>query len=209
LAAAGEHIGGQPGPFDPAAFADNTQMPDLPRIARTHEFVPPGGVSVPHYGAAEQRAFNACSAAAVVPYRQLLGSFSKLTGSWWTVVFQIQASAQVRAAIPALNTCAGRYGFPGDPYGPASAPIKSFADFMDWIAGFLDGAGSRGASTSTLNALDRRWSAVFVTCARPVVGIWQRMQLAAQPGFLAGHAGQLRQLDALAWRLLGSRPARR
>jgi len=204
MAAAGYHISDQPAPFDPAAYADNTQMPDLPRIARTHEFVPLGGLSTPHFTEAEQKAFNACSLNAEVPYRRLLQLDSTLTGSWWRIVFRIQASAQVRAAIPALNTCATRYGFPDNPYGQASAPIKSFADFMNWIAGFLDGAGSRGASTSTLQALDRHWMPIFVTCARPIVGVWQRMQLAEQPGFLAHHASQLRQLDQLAWQLLGS-----
>jgi hypothetical protein len=204
MAAAGYHISDQPAPFDLAADADNTQMPDLPRIARTHEFVSQGGLSAPNYTKAEQRAFSSCSLKAEMPYQRLLQLDWKLNGSWGRIALQIQASAQVRAAIPALNTCAARYGFPNDPYGQASGPINSFADFMNWVAGFIDGAGSRGASTSTLQALDRHWTAVFVTCARPIVGVWQRMQLAAQPGFLAHHAGQLRQLDQLAWQLLGS-----
>jgi hypothetical protein len=202
-AAAGYHISDQPAPFDMATYADNTQMPDLPRIARTHEFVPLTGVTGSPYSKAEQKVFNTCWAKAEVPYHQLMAVGQTLNGSWWKVIFRIQASAQVRAAIPALNTCATRYGFPNDSYGRASAPIKSFADFMDWIAGFLDGAGSRGASTSTLQALARHWSAVFVSCARPIVGVWQRMQLAAQPGFLDQHASQVRQLDQLAWQLLG------
>jgi hypothetical protein len=206
MAAAGYHISDQSGPFDPAAFADNTQMPDLPRISRTHEFVPLGGLSASSYTKAEQSVSNACSAKAEVPYRRLLLLYRNLTGSWWRIVFRIQASPQVQAAIPALNTCATRYGFPNDPYGASFAPIKSFADFMDWIAGFLDGAGSRGASASTLQAVSRHWSAVFVSCARPIVGVWQRMQLAAQPSFLARHASQVRQLDQLAWQLLGHQP---
>src|SRR5215467_14529273 len=93
------------------------------------------------------------------------------------------------AREPAANASAGREA------GNTSAPIRSFADFMDWIAGFLDGAGSRGASVSTMRALARHWTAVFVTCARPIVGVWQRLQLAAQPGFLARHAAQLRKVD--------------
>ena len=97
--------------------------------------MPLGGLTVPDYTKAEQKAFSACSATADVPYRQLLVPLSKLTGSWWTIVFRTQASAPVQAAIPALNACAARYGFPDNPYGPVSAPIKSFADFVDWIAG--------------------------------------------------------------------------
>jgi hypothetical protein len=183
--------------------ADNTQMPDLPRIARTHEFVPSGGIKVPSYSRAEQRAYSACAATAAVPYQPLLTAGRKLLSPWWNVVFRIQASARVGRAIPALNACATRYGFPNDPYGNASAPIKTFADFMDWIAGFIDGAGSRGASASTLRALQRHWTGVFVTCARPIVGIWEPLQLGAQQRFLAAHAKQIRELDKLAWQLLG------
>ena len=203
MAASGYHISDQPAPFDMATYADNTQMPDLPRIARTHEFVPLTGVTGSSYPKAEQKVFNACWARAEVPFHRLMVVGRTLDGSWWNIIVRIQASAQVRAALPALNACATRYGFPNDPYGRASAPIKSFADFMDWIAGFLDGAGSRGASTSTLHAMARHWSAVFVTCARPIVEVWQRMQLAAQPAFLDRHASQLQQLDQWAWQLLG------
>jgi hypothetical protein len=203
MAASGYHISDQPTPFNLAMFADNTQMPDLPRIARTHQFVGAPDITGASYPKAEQTVFNTCQAKAAVPYQQLISAGETLDNSWWKVVSRIQASAQVQAAIPALATCAARYGFPNDPYGNASGPIKSFSDFMDWVAGFLDGAGSRGASTSTLQSLDRHWSAVFVTCAHPIVGVWQRMQLAAQPGFLTRHASQVRQLDDLAWQLLG------
>jgi hypothetical protein len=203
MAASGYHISDRPAPFNLAMFADNTQMPDLPRIARTHGFVGPADATSASYPKAEQKVFNTCHAKAAVPYQQLLAAGSTLDDSWWKVIFRIRASSQVQAAIPALATCAARYGFPNDPYGSAAGPIKSFADFMDWVAGFLDGAGSRGASTSTLKALARHWSGVFVTCARPIVGVWQRMQLAAQPGFLDRHASQVRRLDQLAWQLLG------
>jgi hypothetical protein len=33
--------------------------------------------------------------------------------------------------------------------------------------------------------------------------VWQRLQLAAQPGFLDKHANEVRRLDQLAWQLLG------
>jgi hypothetical protein len=203
MAASGYHISDQPAPFNLATYADNTQMPDLPRIARTHEFVGPADVTSLSYPKAEQKVFNTCQAKATVPYQRLMAVGQTLDNSWWKIIFQIQGSAQVQAAIPALATCAARYGFPNDPYGSASGPITSFADFMNWVAGFLDGAGSRGASTSTLQGLARHWSAVFVTCGRPIVGVWQRMQLAAQPGFLDRHGSQVRELDQLAWELLG------
>jgi hypothetical protein len=203
MAASGYHVSDQPAPFNLATFADNTQMPDLPRIARTHEFVGPADVTNSSYPKTEQKVFNTCQAKAAVPYQRLTAIGQLLDDSWWKIIFRIQASAQVKAAIPALASCATRYGFPNDRYGSASGPITSFSDFMGWVAGFLDGAGSRGASTGTLQALARHWSAVFVTCARPIVGVWQGMQLAAQPGFLDRHASQVRQVDQLAWQLLG------
>jgi hypothetical protein len=204
MAASGYHISDQPAPFTLAMFADNTQMPDLPRIARTHQFVGPAEITSASYPEAEQQVYNTCHAKAEGPYQLLLMTPGQaLEGSWWKVIFRIQASAQVQAAIPALATCAARAGYPSDPYGSASGPLKSFTDFVNWVAGFLDGAGSRGASASTLRSLARHWSAVFVTCAGPIVGVWQRMQLAAQPGFLEQHASQVRQLDQVAWQLLG------
>jgi hypothetical protein len=207
MAASGYHISDRQSPFSLGMIADNTQMPDLPRIARTHEFVgAPLVTTGATYASTEQKVFNTCQAKAAAPYRQLMTAGRTLDSSWWKVVSRIQGSAQVQAAIPALATCAARYGFPSNPYGSRSGPIKSFSDFMTWVAGFLDGAGSRGASTSTLQALDRHWSGVFVTCARPIVGVWQRMQLAAQPGFLGRHASQVRKLDELAWQLLGHQP---
>jgi hypothetical protein len=33
--------------------------------------------------------------------------------------------------------------------------------------------------------------------------VWQRLQLAAQSGFLDQHASEMRRLDQLAWQLLG------
>lgn len=207
MAAAGYHISDRPAPFDIGSYADNVQMPDLPRIARTHEFVPLGKAAhnPPSYSKAEQRVFGTCWDQASLPFRRLMRvSGGGASATWWKIILRIQGSAQVRVAIPALNACATRYGFPHDPYGNSTAPIKSFADFMDWIAGFMDGAGSRGASFSTLRALARHWTAVFVTCARPIVSVWQRMQLAAQSRFLARHVAQLRTLDQLAWKLLGS-----
>jgi hypothetical protein len=206
MAASGYHISDQPAPFRLASYADNTQMPDLPRIARTHEFVAPVPRG-PSYRGAKLRVFSTCQAKAAVPYQRLMAVGETLDNSWETIILRIQASAQVQAAIPALTTCAARYGFPNNPYGPPSGPIKSFSDFMDWVAGFLDGAGTRGASTSTLQALDRHWSAAFVTCARPIVGVWQRMQLAARPAFLDRHVAQLRQLHQLASQLLGRQPS--
>jgi hypothetical protein len=201
MAAAGYHIGDQTGTFSMGEFADNTQMPDLPLIHRTHEFVPTNGISGPtSYPPAEQRALSACAGAGQPSVMRMLRAYSTLSESWWKVVTRAQTSRQVRAALPALQACATRYGVPDNPYGPAAGPIKAVPDFMDWVSGFLDGAGSRGASQHTMNALDRHWTSVFVSCATPVVSIYQRMLISAQPGFLHQHARQLATLDELVWR---------
>jgi hypothetical protein len=202
LAGLGYHISGTLPPFNLGAFADNTQMPDLPRIASTHQFVNSGGLVSPAYSAAEQRALDGSCQAPAAAYRSLLNADQAIDNAWWQIISRVQASRPVQAAIPALNACATRHGFPNDPYGSATAPIKSFPDFVDWVAGFMDGAGSRGASASTMARLARQWTAVFVTCATPIVDIWQGMLAQAQPGFLHQHARQIAQLDELAWRFL-------
>jgi hypothetical protein len=202
MAGLGYHISGTPPPFELGEFADNTQMPDLPRIARTHQFVTSGGLASFAYSPAEQRALAGKCQPPAAAYAPLLNVYKAINNAWWQVISRVQASRQVLAAIPALNACAARYGFPNDPYGNSTGAITTFPDFMDWVAGFLDGAGSRGASASTMNALARRWTAVFVSCAAPIVGIWQRMLVEAQPDFLRQHAQQIAQLDELAWRYL-------
>jgi hypothetical protein len=204
MARQGYDISGSTSPYNLADFADNSQMPDLPRIARTHEFVSQGGFKTLD-PAREQRAFNTCERAAAAPYTSLLSAYQAINQAWWKIISGAQASRQVNAAIPALQACATRYGFPNNPYGNATGPIKSFGDFMGWVAGFLDGAMSRGASDSTMRSLERHWTQVFLTCATPIVGIWQRILLAEQPGFLRQHAQQIGRLDQLAARELVQR----
>jgi hypothetical protein len=206
MAGQGYYISDNSAPYNLADYADNTQMPDLPRIARTHEFVSQAGISGPQsYPAPEQRAFNACERAEGAAYAPLVSVYQAINQAWWKIISRAQASRKVNAAIPALQACATRYGFPSDPYGNATGPIKSFGDFMGWVAGFLDGAGSRGASPSTMRSLARHWTRVFVTCATPIVGIWQRTLLNSQPGFLHQYAQQIARLDNLAWQELVQR----
>jgi hypothetical protein len=203
MAGLGYHISARQPPYNLADFADNSQMPDLPRIARTHEFVGgTGGLITPSYTRAEQRALDTRCKAPTAAYQPLLGADSAINNAWWRIISRAQGSSLAKAAIPALQACATRYGYPNDPYGNATGPIKNFSDFMNWVAGFLDGADSRGASNGTLKALNRHWTSVFVTCATPIVGIWQRILLSARPGFLHQHAQQITRLDKLFWQYL-------
>jgi hypothetical protein len=203
MAGKGYHISDSSSPYNLADFADNSQMPDLPRIASTHQFVSQFYFGAAEsYPAAEQRALNACQRTAQAADSPLQSAYQPINQAWSKVISRAQASPKVTAAIPALQTCATRYGFPNSPYGNATTPLKSFADFTGWVAGFLDGAGSRGASNRTMHSLTRHWTSVFVTCATPIVGIWQRILLDAQPGFLHQHAQQIARLDNLASREL-------
>jgi hypothetical protein len=204
MARHGYHISDKLAPYVLGDFADNTQMPDLPRIARTHEFVTSGGTDGPSFSRAEVKAASNCPPDSAA-YRPFLTAYQAIDGAWWKVISKAEASARVKAALPALQACATRYGFPDNPYGPPAGPITTFPDFMDWVSGFLDGAASRGASGTAMQSLERHWTKVFVTCATPAVGIYQRTLLSAQPGFLHQHAKQIARLDKLAWRYLVAR----
>ncbi len=121
-----------------------------------------------------------------------------LTDRWLPILTKIQGSAPVLATLPGLRACAARYGWPSQPYGAPDSRISSFADFVSWVAGHLDGAGSRGATAAELNALDRHWGTVFVRCARPTVAVMEKLQLAAQRTFLHEHQRQFAALVATA-----------
>jgi hypothetical protein len=180
-----------------------SRLPHRQREASTHQFV-----SVAWYGVArsythtEQKAFNTCQAAAQAADAPLWSTSQTINQAWFNIISHAQASSKVTAALPALRACARRYGYPQGHYGMATKPINSFSDFAGWDAGSLDGAISRNASSSTIRSLTRHWTSVFVTCATPIVGIWQQILLNAQPGFLHQHAQQMARLDRLASREL-------
>ena len=177
---------------------DLTQFPDLGAIARAGALpsysVGPG----PGESKAYQQAAQHCDALSRVPFTSMRGASASLVNSWLPIVTTIQASAPVTATLPGLRSCAARYGWPAQPYGAPDSAINSFADFVGWVAGHLDGADSRGASAAQLNALDRHWGAVFVACARPTVAVMEKLQLAAQQTFLREHRRQFAALVATA-----------
>ena len=133
------------------SFADNT--PDAGPAAHRPDAPSPSApiITGASYPKAEQNVFSTCQAKARVPYQRLLAAGQTLDNSWWNIISRIQASGPVQAAIPALDNLRDQVRLPQRSL-RRSHPgrSQSFADFMDWISGFLDGAGSRGASTSTL-----------------------------------------------------------
>lgn len=176
---------------------DLTQYPDLKTIAKA------GTLPSYSYGPAApesrayQRAAAHCETVGEKPFTPMVNAGRKFGNPFAASVSQIETSARVMATIPGLRACAAHYGWPNAPYGPAR-PINSFSDFVDWIAGHIDGAVSRGASASDANKLNRHWGGVFVTCARPTVAVMERLQLAAQAKFLAEHQRQFAALEKLA-----------
>ena len=177
---------------------DLTQFPDLGAIARAGALPSYSVGPAPRESKAYQQAAQHCDALSRVPFASMRGASAGLVNSWLPIVTTIQASAPVTATLPGLRSCAARHGWPAQPYGAPDSAINSFADFVGWVAGHLDGADSRGASAAQLNALDRHWGAVFVACARPTVAVMEKLQLAAQQTFLREHRRQFAALVATA-----------
>ena len=184
-------------------FFDNSQFPDLARISRAGtlgggavaELPRPAGVSRHSLDAA----FNRCQTAVRQAFRPVGNAAEKLEGPWLAIITRIQNSAPVRATLPGLRSCAARYGWPAEPYGAPDSTIRSFGDFTNWVAAYLDGAGSRGLSSAKLQ---RHWAHVFVTCGRPAIAVQERLQSARRTVFLQGHGQQVRALEALASRVV-------
>jgi hypothetical protein len=180
------------------AFWDLSQFPDLTAIAKAGMLPSYSVGPTPPETKAYQKAYDQCSSAALVPFAPMERIGRGFGDPFFTTVAGIESSAAVNATLPALRGCAARYGWPGQPYGAPDSTINSFDDFVNWIAGHIDGAGSRGASNAQLNALDRHWGTVFVRCARPTVAVMEKLQLAAQRAFLAAHRQELTKLIATA-----------
>lgn len=184
-------------------FFDNSQFPDLARISRAGTL---GGGAVgplPRPAGVSQRAldtaFNRCQTAVRRAFKPVGNAAQKLADPWLAIITRIQASAPVRATLPGLRSCAARYGWPAEPYGAPDSTIHSFGDFTNWVAAYLDGAGSRGLSSAKLQ---RHWAHVFVTCGRPTIAVQESLQSARRAVFLRGHARQVRALEALASRVV-------
>jgi hypothetical protein len=189
-----------------ANYPDNSQFPDLASISRTHAFVPgtfPVGLRpVAGERQAFKRNIGRCQAAATAMFSPLDSASQRLASAWFPLIGQAQTAAPVRATLGRLRSCATRYGWPADPYGPPATSIRSFSDFGDWVFGHLDGAGTRGASPATMRRLDRHWSVIFVRCGRPTLAAQDRWLAARQAGFIRQHEQQLRALEALARRII-------
>lgn len=179
--------------------SDLTRYPDLNAIAKAGTLPGDGSPAVTNVSGspAFMAAYKRCEAASDQLFTPMVTAGLKLGGPFLATVTKIQGSAPVLATVPALRACAAKYGWPLDSYGP-NEPISSFADFVNWVSGHVDGAGSRGVPQAAMHKLDVQWASVFVRCARPTVTVMEKMQLAAQQSYLASHKEQFAALVAVA-----------
>ena len=176
---------------------DLTQFPDLGMIARTGTLPQGVAASGSNWSAAFKASLQPCMNAARTPFQPLLEAGSRLAAPFLKAEVFAPAPAAVLATLPGLRSCAARYGWPGQPYGAPDSTINSFGDFVGWVAGHIDGAGSRGASPAELSGLDRHWARAFVTCARPTITVQYRLWMAEQKMFLRAHRRQVQAFFAL------------
>lgn len=177
---------------------DDSQYPDLALIARTHSLGAAQVWATPSGSKAFNTRMASCQYVAGKPFTTMENAALKLSTSFFAGQQRADSSSQVSATIPALRTCARRYGWPSQPYEAPDSSINSLADFVNWVAGHLDGAGSRGASGTQLATLQHHWSHVFVLCATPTVTALERVQLAQQANWMNLHQRQFQAVVALA-----------
>jgi hypothetical protein len=178
---------------------DLAQYPDLNAIAKAGTLPGDGAPTVTNVSGSPtfMAAYKQCDAASGQLFAPMVTAGLKLGAPFLATVTKIQSSAPVLATTPALRACAAKYGWPLDPHGP-DRPINSFADFVSWVSGHVDGAGSRGATQAALHKLDAQWASVFVRCARPTVTVMEKLQLGAQQSYLASHKQQFAALVTIA-----------
>ena len=182
---------------------DLTQFPDLAQLARAGTF-PSGaaGFVAPYGSKAFTVKLNSCQKAAQVPFVPIRAAGSRLANPFLKVELSNVVPAAVRATLPGLRACATRFGWPHQPYGSPNSVINSFPDFVDWIAGHIDGAVSRGAANTTIRSLDRHWAHVFLACAGPPVRAQFRIWTAEQRSYLRTHRAQVQAFLVLVHRIM-------
>jgi hypothetical protein len=172
---------------------DNTQFPDLARAVRTITARPQfKGVNGRRRDAFNLN-FGRCYEAAGKPFLPLTKAGDNLGASWWPIVTGVESSARVRATMPALRSCAERYGWPHSP----KATIGSFSDFAGWALGHVDYAGMRGADQAKMTSLSRIWWRILVTCGRPAIEVQERLQSAQRAVYIRQHLRAVGALEAL------------
>jgi hypothetical protein len=188
------------------AFPDNSSFPDLAQRARTDSMGQQYYVAtspVAPKTAAGRAAVRRCNAASAkpFPFAQTDKIALHLGGQWQSIIFSIQSSARVHATQPAFAACLEAHGVPA---AYAQQQVNASNPLFDGYFAWADHLTQTATSNSQLTAEDHRWTPVFVRCARPVVNLVERLQLARRASFFRQHAGQIREIAALAARLPGA-----
>jgi hypothetical protein len=174
-----------------AQDVDNSQFPNLARIARTRSFDTGDGFQAPpRPPQAEQKTYNTdsqrCDEAANKPFLGLLRAGSGLEDQWFVILNAIQASAPVRAKLAGFAACVESEGTP-------RSSANSLGSFLAWETG----VDTHAKTLARIHAVDRRWAPIFARCAEPTVGLQEQLQLAARTAFLQRESQQVQQFQAL------------
>jgi hypothetical protein len=175
-----------------AMDVDNSQFPDLARIARTASFdVGSGFPPQPGPSPARRQAYAADSAGcwdmANRPFARLLQVGGALANRWLGVVNAVQTSPQVRAKLTGFASCLEAEGVPASAAGTLGA-------FLAWETG----VDTHARNLARIHATDAHWAPIFARCARPTVTLQERLQSARRAVFLRQNYAQIRRLEALA-----------
>jgi hypothetical protein len=201
----------EPVPAAEANDFDNTDFPDLARIAQTKSFggsplmpeeggEPPAPGSMPAaraqaYGADESR----CAATPDQIFSLPLTAGGTLGGLWQQDISRAESAPAVEATLGPFWACAQRAGIPAqpDPELPLAPGAPSDAYFQAFL-GWLDALDARAATPAAMAAIDAHWAPVFVRCATPVVQALDAILVPAQSAFLRAHGQQVHALEQLA-----------
>jgi hypothetical protein len=173
-------------------FQNNTQFPDLPWIARHHEFAPLVGlvghkVTPPRSGAqrAEAAVSARCHARDMAPMTALLKPIRRLAGQWISIITDVEASAPVLAAQRGFASCMERHGVP-------AADAGSLNAFLAWETGLQTHVSTQAATA----AIERHWAPLFVSCARHLVSVQEGLQESRRRTFLQDHYAEITAAQA-------------
>jgi hypothetical protein len=142
-----------------------------------------------------------CQNRAAVAFARISHDGGLLAAQWLRMVSAVQATTRVRAAYAGFTACSRRSGVPAK---AATSPDS----FRNWLADKVtppmpDPYGHKALISAEVRT-DRQWTAVFISCVKPVLPLLDRLQLAARTAFLTAHYQQVLSLQQLADRVLSS-----
>ncbi|GAA3215714.1 hypothetical protein [Actinocorallia longicatena] len=175
----------------PADRADNTEMPDLGRIAKEGRFVGEGTPEPPALDARTRRARDACLKLVAAEFAPIDAIGRKLQSRWWQENIQVNpADPRVLELLPAFRQCALDRGVPGAAKIALTSSTRAFGDFI----GPVDGLIMRAKPGEDTAPAVRVIAEAFAACARPVVDVLESLQTRRLTVFLRAHAREIAQL---------------